>query len=155
MLIKLQVLLTFFATLPPTSGSPPDLCDVVYTDTGKPILCEPHRDGAPVYDDTVCCEGRTCVPARGGLCAVGKPFYCELGEVRPTGEVSCYFEVPEFCEVFPCKPGFQTQPQANPMCCYEGVCWNLFGDGYDCEIQDIYWCDDGVTNQDGTITCFD
>ncbi|KIG12222.1 Integrase [Enhygromyxa salina] len=44
MFIKLQVLLTFFATLTPTSG-PPDLCDVVYTDTGRPILCEPHRDG--------------------------------------------------------------------------------------------------------------
>jgi hypothetical protein len=155
MFIKLQVLLTFFATLTPTSGEPSDLCDVVYTDTGRPILCEPHRDGAPVYDDTVCCDGRSCVGAQDGSCSVGEPFYCELGEKWATGKVSCYFEVPELCEVFPCKPGFQSQPQANLMCCHGGICWNIDDDSNDCEIQDIYWCDDGVTNQDGTMTCFD
>ncbi|PRQ06050.1 hypothetical protein [Enhygromyxa salina] len=75
--------------------------------------------------------------------------------MRATGEVSCYFEVPDFCEVFPCKPGFQAQPQANFMCCYEGICWNTYTGSNDCEIQDIYWCNDGVTNQDGTVTCLD
>ncbi|WP_146662652.1 hypothetical protein [Enhygromyxa salina] len=155
MFIKLQVLLTFFATLTGNSGGPPDLCDLVYTDTGKPILCEPHRDGAPIFDDTVCCEGRSCAPARDGSCATGEPFHCELGEVRTTGEVSCYFEVPDFCNVFPCKPGFQAQPLAEFMCCYEGICWNTYPGANDCEVQDIYWCSSGVTNPDGTTTCLD
>ncbi|PRP95032.1 hypothetical protein ENSA5_40300 [Enhygromyxa salina] len=156
MSISTQVLLTLFATLTPTTGGPSDLCDIVYTDTGKPIFCEPHQEGAPRYDGTVCCDERMCFESPEGYClADEKPFYCELGEVRSTGEVSCYFEVPDYCDVFPCAPGFQAQPQANHICCHEGICWSTFGDSNDCELQDIYWCYDGVTNEDGTVTCFD
>jgi hypothetical protein len=69
--------------------------------------------------------------------------------------VSCYFEVPDYCDVFPCDPGFQTWPQANGMSCYDGISSNTDSGSNDCEISDIYWCSDGVTNQDGTVTCFD
>jgi hypothetical protein len=69
--------------------------------------------------------------------------------------VSCYFEVPDYCDVFPCAPGFQTWPQANLMCCHAGDCWNHDDGANDCEVEDVYWCGDGVTNQDGTVTCFD
>jgi hypothetical protein len=156
MFIKIQVLLTLFATLTLTSKGPSDLCDIVYTDTGRPILCEPHRDGAPVYDDTVCCDDYSCVPARDGACAVGESFYCELGEVwEASGEVSCYFEVPDYCDVFPCAPGFQSQPQSVTMCCSQGICWSTYPGANDCELDDIFWCQDGVTNEDGTATCLD
>ena len=157
MSIKIQVLLSLFATLTSSSGAPPDLCDIAYTDTGRPIFCEPHRDGAPVYDDTVCCDGHSCIPSRQGSCAVETraPYYCELGEVKATGEVSCYFEVPDYCEAFPCAPGFQSHPQRAFMCCNAGICWNTFTDSNDCEPKDIFWCQDGVTNPDGTMTCFD
>jgi hypothetical protein len=149
-------LITLFATLTATSGQPSDLCDIVYADTGRPIFCEAHRDGAPRWDAAVCCNDTGCEASVRGSCLKDrKSYYCELGEVRADGKVSCYFEVPDYCDVFPCAPGFQTWPQANSMCCYEGVCWNIFGDNLDCEVQDIYWCDDGVTNQDGTVTCFD
>jgi hypothetical protein len=70
--------------------------------------------------------------------------------------VSCYFEVPDYCDVFPCAPGFQTWPQAYDMCCPPGQdCWHTDEFSNDCEIEDIYWCSDGVSNQDGTVTCFD
>jgi hypothetical protein len=156
MTITTQVLLALFATLTPTTGELRDLCDIVYSDTGRPVLCEPHREGAPRYDGTVCCDTQTCYEAPEGYCLDDeKPFYCALGEADTTGEVSCYFEVPDYCDVFPCAPGFQALPQANFMCCHAGICWTTYPSSNDCEIPDIYWCDDGVTNEDGTVTCFD
>lgn len=149
-------LITLFATLTAPTGQLGDLCDLVHTDTGRPILCEPHPDGAPRFDGTVCCDADTCIAAGAGTCLTGrKPYYCELGQLWASGEVSCYFEVPSYCDVFPCAPGFQTWPQANGMCCYEGICWNTDSGSNDCEINDVYWCSDGVTNSDGTMTCFD
>lgn len=156
MTITTKVLLSVFASLSSTAGAPLDLCDVVYRDTGKPIICEPHREGAPLYDSTVCCEGQICVPAGEADCdGDSMPFYCELGEVQASGEVSCYFEVPDYCDLFTCAPGFQQLPQSFPMCCNEGICWTVTGEANDCELPDIYFCHDGVTNEDGTVTCFD
>ena len=156
MSIITSLLLTLFATLTPTSGDLSDLCDIVHPDTGTPLRCSPQPEGAPLYGGTVCCDDTTCFESEGGPCLDGEVLYsCELGKVSASKEVACFFEVPTYCEVFPCDPGYQTQPQANPICCNNGVCWNIFGDGYDCEFNDIYWCDDGVTNQDGTVTCFD
>lgn len=133
-----------------------DLCDLAYTSTGTPTFCEPHPDGAPHYDDTVCCDTQGCVIARAGSCdEKRKPYYCELGEVWASGEVTCYFEVPSYCDVFPCEPGFQTWPQELYLCCYEGICWELSPSGDNCEPLNIYWCQDGVSNPDGTITCLD
>ena len=133
-----------------------NVCDVVNPTTGTPSLCEPHPEGAPVYDNAVCCDSELCYePAERGCLEDESPYYCERGDVGASGVVTCYFEVPSYCEVFPCEPGIQAPPLDNPMCCHGGICWNIFGDSYDCEIQDIYWCDDGVTNSDGTVTCFD
>lgn len=150
-------IITLLATLTAPSGTPSDLCDVVYPDTGRPVWCEPHPDGAPRLDSQVCCDAAGCVaPLTGGGCSQGRtPYHCELGQVWADGEVSCYFEVPDYCDVFPCAPGFQTWPQEVGMCCYEGVCWTTWPSSNDCEPQDIYWCNDGVTNMDGTVTCFD
>ena len=154
--MSIITLITLFAKLTAGSPQPPDLCDIVYADTGRPVFCEPHPDGAPNWAKPVCCDDTSCKPAIEGVCAVGLGvYYCELGQLRADGDVSCYFEVPDYCEVFPCVPGFGEWPQANAMCCYEGVCWNTDSASNDCEIQDIYWCNDGVSNQDGTVTCFD
>jgi hypothetical protein len=154
-IMTIITLITLFATLT-TSSQPSDLCDIVYTDTGRPIFCEPHPDGAPRWDKAVCCNDTGCVASRSGTCSTGrKAYYCELGELLASGQVSCYFEVPNYCDVFPCAPGFQTWPQANEMCCPDGGdCWTV-DDLTDCEIGDLYWCGDGVTNSDGTVTCFD
>jgi hypothetical protein len=155
-IMTIITLITLFATLTATSSQPSDLCDIVYTDTGRPVFCEAHPDGAPRWDKAVCCNDAGCVASSSSKCSTGrKRYYCELGEVWADGEVSCYFEVPDYCDVFPCSPGFQTWPQANEMCCPDGGdCWNI-NNVNDCEIDDVYWCNDGVTNQDGTVTCFD
>jgi hypothetical protein len=34
-----------------------------------------------------------------------------------------------------------------------GVCWPIEGTN-DCEGGEILWCDEGVSNEDGTVTCF-
>ena len=68
--------------------------------------------------------------------------------------MSCYFEVPTYCDVNPCPPGFGAHPQGMYMCCSQGICWNSYGPD-DCEPQDIFWCQNGATNDDGTATCFD
>ena len=132
-----------------------DLCDIVNPDTGVPLRCELHPEGAPVYDGAVCCDGASCQASQGGGCPDSlEPYYCDLGEVLASEEVACYVEVPDYCDVFPCSPGYQAQPQSNMMCCSQGVCWH-FNHGDDCELGDIFWCQDGVSNPDGTITCLD
>ena len=154
--MNIITIITLFGTLTGGTGQPPDLCDIVYTDTGRPVFCEPHPDGAPRFDGVVCCDGGSCKPAPASGCPAELDAYvCELGQLRADGYVSCYFEVPDYCDVFPCAPGFNTWPQASVMCCYEGICWSIDDDANDCEIMDIYWCNDGVTNQDGTVTCLD
>lgn len=155
MSIKIPILLTLFATLITNSETPRDLCDLVYTDTGKPILCQPHPDNAPRYDAAVCCSERGCVPARGTSCLAANLFYCELGKVQATGEVSCYFEVPGYCDVFPCEMGFQPPPAEAAICCNQGICWPTTSGANDCELLDIVWCDSVVSNADGTVTCLD
>src|SRR5690606_4386150 len=116
-------IITLFATLTVTGGQPADLCDLVYEDTGRPILCEPHPDGAPKYEDAVCGNDKSCKPANDGTCPSElDAYFCELGQLWADGYVSCYFEVPDYCDLFPCEPGFSPFPQANHMCCHEGIC---------------------------------
>ena len=153
--MTLITIITLFGTLSGTGL--PNVCDSTNPDTGTPILCDPYHAEAPVWDDTVCCDNNNCtVPNALGQCpADRKARYCEFGEQWADNSVSCYFVVPNVCDVFPCEPGFNPWPEQNTMCCYEGICWHLWADDNDCEVWDIYWCSDGVTNQDGTVTCFD
>lgn len=150
-------IITLFGTLTGTSGQLTDLCDITNPDTDTPILCEPHPDGAPVWDATVCCNDKDCVqPDALGACAGERQaYFCDRGELMTDDTVSCYFEVPNYCDVYPCSPGYGGWPQGNMMCCYEGICWNIWHGSNDCERSDIHWCNDGVTNNDGTVTCFD
>lgn len=157
MSIITQAIFTLFAI----AGSPwqaPDLCDAVHPKTGTPTRCEAHPEGAPVYDGVVCCNGEVCFEQDSRGCLEDEqPYFCELGDVGVAGLVTCYFEVPSYCDVYPCEqapPTVQTVPQSNGMCCNAGICWTIWN-ASECELQDIYWCDDGVSNEDGTVTCFD
>jgi hypothetical protein len=138
--------------------SPTDRCDIVYSDTGRPIFCEPHS-APPRWDAAVCCSDAGCVPAKSGACSSGlQAQYCELGKLSGDGSVRCYFEVPDYCDVFDCEPSLEVQldPQAYGMCCPEGgPCWPTAGGLNDCEVDDLIWCNNGCTNPDGTTTCFD
>ena len=153
--ITTYLLLALLST--PVLGDLEDLCDVINPDTGAPVRCDLHPDGAPVYNEPVCCDAGRCYKSGGDWCPDSlQSYYCELGEVLSSDEVACYFEVPDYCEVFPCsEPGFQTLPQAFGMCCSQGICWHYVMGSGDCEVQDMFWCNDGVSNMDGTVTCLD
>lgn len=157
MSITTHVLLSLLVILSPSGESVRDLCDLVDDTTGAPLVCQPHGEGAPVYDSTVCCERGTCFAAPDGYCLDGEDlFYCELGEVRTTEEVICYFEVPDYCDVFTCEPpspDFSWHPQEESICCEHGIC-TPYVKGY-CEEQNIYMCGSLVCNPDGTVTCID
>lgn len=153
-------IITLFGTLTGTSGQLTDLCDITNPKIDRPLYCQPHHEGAPEWEGAVCCDSESCVQADAlGACAAGrKAYFCELGELMADNTVSCYFEVPNHCDVFQCEPrppGFSAEPQANTMCCSQGWCWGISHTEGDCEEGDITWCSDGVTNDNGTVTCFD
>jgi hypothetical protein len=153
--IATQLLITTLITSPASTGVR-DLCEVVHRETGVPTICQPHKQGAPVYDAEVCCAGGSCFAASYSACREGEVlYYCGLGEDLVTGEVACYFEVPSYCDVFACDLAVAPHPQQGSMCCNQGICWNYRPSGNDCEIGDLYWCNSGMSNADGTVTCLD
>lgn len=155
MYIASQILIATLTTTPATDGVR-DVCDIVDRRTGTPTICKPYKQGAPVFDANVCCAGSTCFPSTSGQCQSGESLcYCGLGEQKPTGEVVCYFEVPNYCDVHPCGTSVTPAPQEGSICCNEGICWEDQTGSNNCEVDDIYWCSNGVSNPDGTITCFD
>ncbi|NJK32368.1 MAG: hypothetical protein HC927_08140 [Deltaproteobacteria bacterium] len=120
--------------------------------TGYPTICEPHRFGAPVYGKTICCAGGSCFPSTGGCQDGEQLFDCRLGEVDATGQAHCYFEVLDYCDVHTCPPGGGGGWE-DDICCVDDVCVPLPG-WAECD-GDIWFCLDGVSNEDGTVTCFE
>ncbi|NJK31082.1 MAG: hypothetical protein HC927_00970 [Deltaproteobacteria bacterium] len=145
--IILQLALLFSA---PTDVAP-DACSVTHRQSGYPTICEPHPFGAPVYAQTICCAGGTCFPSAGGCQDGEQLFGCELGDVDETGRAHCYFEVPEYCDVHTCPPG--EGGWATYLCCMGDVC-ELQPGWAEC-MGKILWCYNGVSNDDGTVTCLD
>jgi hypothetical protein len=158
--IAIKVLLTYFATMSPTADGVRDLCDVVDRSTSTPVICQPHVVGAPVYDADVCCAGNRCFSAAADTCPLGETrYHCDLGEADGSGEVDCFFEVEDYCEVHQCNPkppGYNQQPQADFICCEYGICTALV-DGFNsvCETDNIYYCASLASFPDGTIDCVD
>lgn len=149
-----QILVTLVSIIAPGAGSPGDLCDIVSPRTGTPLRCEPHYEGAPFYDDLACCDDENCWPALGRDCNEHEQrHYCELGEVDASGELRCYFEVPSYCDIYPCEPHIGVSPQAEYMCCHGMNCWPMLHE--ECFMEAIMWCEYGTTNTDGSITCYD
>jgi hypothetical protein len=150
MYIATKILLTYLASL-----TAPDLCDVVHSRTGTPTICHPHEDGAPIYDANVCCIGSSCVASTGSTCVTGqKRFYCELGEVNAVGKVSCYFEVPNYCELYPCEIEIGGGSQEGTICCENGICTPYAGGG-SCDSGNVLHCMSEKDNGDGTVECLD
>lgn len=157
--IAIQVLLTYFVTMTPTADGVRDLCDVVHRATHTPVICQPHLEGAPSYDADVCCAGGSCFAAPDAACPAGETrYHCDLGEADGTGEVDCYFEVPEYCAVHACgpkPPGYNQQPQADFICCEWGICTALVDGAGVCEEHNIYYCSSLASFPDGTLDCVD
>ena len=69
-----------------------------------------------------------------------------------SGRVRCYFEVPDYCDVNKCKKGDGGGWETD-LCCMGDVC-ELQPGWADCQF-DLVWCHNGVSNDDGTVTCLD
>jgi hypothetical protein len=128
-----------------------------YLCTSVPRACRYAPPTAPVLGVDVCYTKSTGTIRLKGTapCPTGAwPYFLKHGEVvNPlNGSVVAYAPLDDACDAGLC---LEYTPhvggQENPMCCENGgPCW----DGVACGGV-LYWCHDGVTNQDGTIDCFD
>ena len=168
--IILSTLLNLFATSP-------DLCAVPYLDiTGEPCtdsigqtlsrFCKWTGPDAPVLDSDVCCslegDSAACwMPDTQGNCAAGSKWYCEHGQKQVGGGVVCYQPFPSACDSGHCVQAPELPPdvQADLICCFDGGgCEHIVTlDIWNCEDSGgiVSWCEDGTSNADGTVTCFD
>jgi hypothetical protein len=128
-----------------------------YLCTSVPGACEYTPANVPKLLADVCYDPSNNVTRVKGTapCLVGTSAFTVIyGEiVNPvTGEVAAYAPLDDACAAGKCV---EYQPHDNPqehgMCCENGgPCWPVGGCG-----GVLYWCNDGVCNEDGTITCFD
>jgi hypothetical protein len=142
--------LVILASPVPASAGLSDLC------TSVPGACQHTGPDAPIFEADVCYS-----PASGIVTLKGtapcthdtRPFRLKYGEVADPsiGTILAYTPLGDGCEAGQCVP-FQPHGggQEYPMCCENGgPCWP--GDGCG---GVLYWCYDGVCEEDGTITCF-
>lgn len=124
--------------------------------TGYPSYCQPAGPDAAWWDDELCCAGAQCVETTTAGCPKGKgKYWCDHVEIDSEGIITCLFKVPAYCDTHDCSapaPGYQPQPESNVMCCYAEGCYDPMGASCG---GILYWCDDGVSNANGTVTCFD
>ncbi|EDM77436.1 hypothetical protein PPSIR1_38014 [Plesiocystis pacifica SIR-1] len=128
-----------------------DLCD------SAPV-CEYTGPDAPVLDADVCLDATGQVHLKGSVpCAAGAvPFHVRYGEVYdPIAQlVVAYTPLADACaQPGMCEPmldGPVPPTNAEAICCVGAICWP----GSDCG-GTLFWCEDGVSNEDGTVTCFD
>jgi hypothetical protein len=128
--------------------------------TSIPSQCIYTPANVPKLDANVC-YGRTYgIRLMSGSCPTNTwPYYVDYGEVVDpiTNAVAAYIPLdnacdhPGICEVGPPPP----DAEEFPMCCTgntsgEETCVN----GVSCG-GTLYYCNDGVCNDDGTVTCFE
>ena len=156
-------LLTLTLTAVPADASP-DRCATLGSD-GYPALCEPiAEDLAWFWGGEVCCEGASCTLSSDGSCpAATDAFSCRYARVDALGHATCQFPIPRYCDIYECQPAsamptelpplYTWGPQESAVCCFAEVgCYAPEGGpcgGY------LTWCDDGVTEDSGLVTCFD
>lgn len=165
---KLQLLLLSVALLGLTpaeaAAAPvPDRCASLGTD-GYPASCEPTgREHVWWWADDLCCDATGCAALSGTECPVDTTReYCQYARFDTFGQAVCQFIVPEYCDYNECPsmasipadaPEFTFAPQEHAICCFAEVgCYSPEGGpcgGF------LWWCDDGVSEADGTMTCFD
>jgi hypothetical protein len=137
----------------------PLTADAEYRDlcTSVPAACEYTPANVPTLLADVCYSlTSTAIRLKGTApCPSGsKAFNVIHGEVlnAATGEVAAYAPLDDACAAGHCAAYVaHDNPQESGICCENGgPCWgNLDCDGI------LYWCYDGVCNEDGTVTCFD
>jgi hypothetical protein len=123
--------------------------------------CAYSSTNVPFLNTNVCYSATSGVRLKGTApCPSGSwPYYLDYGEVIDpvTNAVAAYIPLDNACsEAGRCVDGPPPDgAQEYPMCCttdsqgYE-TCWNGGACG-----GTLWWCEDGVCNDDGTITCFE
>jgi hypothetical protein len=132
----------------------PDLCAEL-DEYGDPARCQAIGPGmAPWWDGQVCCDARSCFePGRRGCWSGTQAYYCENAVLYGDGSLSCVYEVPSYCDVYPCEvTGIPAPPLEHAICCHDVGCYDH--EGGPCGGIEV-WCGKGATNADGTVDCFD
>lgn len=145
--------------VPSVAQAAPDLCDSV------PSECEYTGPNAPLLEEAVCYD-RNATPTvtlKGiGACATGSTeYFVQHGEVvsPTTGEVTGYVPLDWACDtpgLCDSNPPAGTESEA--ICCENGGggdCWPATEVLCNSPGDILVMCEDGVTNQDGTVTCFE
>ncbi|MFV8754114.1 hypothetical protein ACNOYE_26510 [Nannocystaceae bacterium ST9] len=129
-----------------------DLCSAV------PGECEYTGPDAPVLAVDVCWSRSTSTSRlmTGATCPSGSyPYFVKYGIVDPLSlSVTGFVPLDDACSRSGlCKPSYLAPPTTwdAVMCCIEGVCWPDTGP---CA-GELLFCSNGVTNEDGTVECFD
>ena len=127
-----------------------------YLCTSVPRACEYTPASVPKLLADVCYSPTSnAIHLKGTApCLNGaRAFTVIYGEVvdPQTGSVAAYTPLDDACGAGRCIDYVpHDDPQEYTMCCENGgPCWPGGGcDGV------LYWCHDGVCNEDGTVTCF-
>ena len=129
-----------------------------YLCTSIPSACEYTSPNVPMLDASVCwgrMTGVRLMPTTGVCPAESWPYQVTHGEVVDpvTNEVAVYVPLDDRCDMpgacvkyAPHDGGWET-----PICCNSAdECYpGSFCGGV------LFWCFDGVSNDDGTVTCFE
>ncbi len=138
----------------------PQLASAAYRDfcTSVPSACHYTGPDAPVLAANVCWSKSTGIATvMSGGCPTGSwPYFVKYGIVDVFGVVTAFIPLDDACSrPGICQPGYLAPPSTNeaPICCPDD-CWPA--DSPACVGQDEFlFCDDGVSNEDGTVTCFE
>ncbi len=123
-----------------------------------PSACVFTGPWAPVLAAEVCWSRTSGIATLRGSqnCPTGTwPYSVKYGDVDPlTSIVTAYVPLDDACS-HPgiCQPAefAPANTTSAPMCCIGGTCYPYNGQ---CD-GEVLLCDNGVTNEDGTVTCFD
>lgn len=136
-----------------------ELCDAVLS------ACEYSDQNAPLLEEDVCYErgGTPEVYLKGsGNCPAGTfEYFVKHGEVinATTDEVQAYVPLDDACDhpgtCTSGNPPIGSTTAAQALCCEFGDCVPLTEVLCNGPDDIAVWCEDGVTNADGTVECFD
>lgn len=156
---SLSFILAATLSLAPAAASATyrDLCASV------PAACEYTGPDAPALGADVCWSTSTGVRLKGtGACPSGAwPYYLAYGEIVDpvTGAIAAYVPLdwacshPGICEEG--DPPTSSDPQEQTLCCEFGFCVPVTEVPCDSQNSILVFCFDGVTNTDGSVTCFE
>ena len=163
MYIAIQLLAGLVASTDPTAVSLPDACDQVRTDKDVRKYCNPHGEGAPIWDASICCDDAAChMPTPYGCATSEIEYHCDYGERRGEDLVQCFYLVPNYCDVFECpSPAeipsykFEGDSQGDMICCSYGICIPYNSDDPEDCYEGAFNCTNLYSNDDGTVGCAD